>query len=467
MMHHLTTWLLAALLLGSTALAEPTAPRNVILLIGDGMGDQQISIARNYLRGVDGRLLLDEMPLRAAVGVLTVEDEVDGGPVYVADSANTATSMATGAVTSRGRIATTPGSDQDLVTLVELAAAAGYRTGIVTTASVTDATPAAFASHVSLRLCEGPDTMVDIRKLGVPMGGCPADLKANGGGGSIAEQLVASPLDVILGGGREHFEQGAEGESGSVLDQARRRGMHTVFDAGELAAQHSGRVLGLFAPGTMPVRLRGEGDRRAEPPRPSLLNRLHPYLGSVTLPRPMRCEANPEAAAVPGLQDMTVAALSLLSRQNERGFFLMVESASIDKQAHERRPCGSIGEIQQLEEALASALAFAAGHPDTLVLVTADHTHAAQLVPEQSLYAAYGVPIYTPGQLARIITPQGGVMSVNYASNNFSHEEHTGANVPLFVNEAGRGRVPAYLLQTELFTVMRDYLLLESGRPTD
>jgi len=447
------------LLAAAATLAAGAAPRNVILIIGDGMDDQQISIARNYLRGASGKLLLDEMPLRAAVGVLAIEDKEDGAPVYVADSANTATSIATGVNTSRGRIATSAGSDLDLPTIVERAAASGLRTGIVTTASVTDATPAAFASHVSMRLCQAPDRMIDIRYRGIPLGGCPADLKANGGRGSIAEQLAVSPLHILLGGGSKYFNPKAEAETISVLDLAARQGFQLAANGTELAASDpAGRVLGLFSPGTMPVRLQGENDRSAEPPQPSLLNRLHHYLGSVSMPAPMRCVVNTDAARVPSLRQMTDAALASLSRDNQRGFFLMVESASIDKQSHERRACGSIGELQQLEEALASALDFAAGHPDTLVLVTADHSHAAQIVPVESLYSAYPIPIYTPGQLVLIETPEGGLMAVNYATNNFSHEEHTGANVPLFGNAVAMGRVPSYLQQRDIFDIIRDYL---------
>jgi alkaline phosphatase len=443
----------------ATAVAGAGETRNVILIIGDGMDDQQITIARNYLRGAAGELLLDTMPLRAAVGVLAIEDKIDGKPVYVADSANTATSMATGVVTSRARIATSAGSDEDLATIVELAAARGYRTGIVTTASVTDATAAAFASHVSFRRCEGPRTMVDIQYGTINLGGCPEDLKANGGRGSIAEQLVASPLHVILGGGRKHFTADAEGEVFSVLELAVDNGFTVVGSPAELgSAPPAPRLLGLFSAGNMPVRLRGEDGRAAESPRPTMLNRMHGYLGDVSLPAPMNCTANPAAAKVPSLRQMTETALATLARDNKRGFFLMVESASIDKQAHERKPCGSIGELEQLEEALASALAFAASHPRTLVLVTADHSQAAQLVPVTSLFAAYPVPIYTPGKIALINTPEGGLMAVNYATNNFSHEEHTGANVPLFSNSEGEGLVTPYLVQAQIFTIMRTYL---------
>ena len=443
---------------GASAPSSPSS-RAVILIIGDGMDDQQITIARNYLKGAAGELLLDTMPIRAVAQVLAIEDEVNGKPVYVADSANTATSIATGVVTSRGRIATSAGSDEDLTTIVELAAAAGYRSGIVTTSSVTDATPAAFVAHTSFRLCEGPNSMVDISYKEIPLGGCPADLIANGGKGSIAEQLAVSPLDLILGGGSKHFRPQAEVGQMSVLQLAQQEGFTVATSGEELQkARRADRILGLFAPGTMPVRMRGEGGRQAEKPQPSAMNQLHRYLGDVTLPAPMNCEPNPAGASVPSLQQMTEVALDFLSRDNQRGFFLMIESASIDKQTHERKPCGAIGEMEQLEEALATALAYAGSHPHTLVIVTADHSQAAQLVPVTSLFAAYPVPIYTPGMTARIRTPEGSLMAINYATNNFNREEHTGANVPLYSNEEGLGRIAPYLRQPELFSVMREYL---------
>ncbi|MAT93002.1 MAG: alkaline phosphatase [Halioglobus sp.] len=459
--------LLAIALLHATAVSAQApvpdpggdTPRNVILIIGDGMDEQQLTIARNYLHGAAGKLLLDSLPLRAAVQVLTIEDKVDGGPVYVSDSANTATSLATGAVTSRGRIGTSAGSDQPLRNIVELAHAAGLRSGIVTTASVTDATPAAFVAHINFRLCENPSLMQEVVYRDIHLGSCAQHSKARGGAGSIAEQLAASPLQVLLGGGSKHFDVAVEGGQRSVAEQARAQGFRLLYSERELAAAPGGeRLLGLFAPSTLPVRLQGEDGREAEEPRPSLLNRLHPYLGSVTLPEPMRCEPNPAFDGIPSLRQMTEVALAQLSANNERGFFLMVESASIDKQAHERKPCGSIGELAQLEEALASALDFATQHPHTLVLVTADHAQAAQLIPHESLFSAYPIPLYTPGKLARIVTPEGAQMAVNYATTNFIMEEHTGAAVPLYSNAEGAGRVQSFLRQPDLFAIMRDYL---------
>ena len=434
-------------------------PRNVILIIGDGMDEQQITIARNYLHGASGQLLLDQMPLRSAVQILTTEDRVDGKPVYVADSANTATSMATGQITSRGRISTSAGSDNSIETIVELAANAGIRSGIVTTASVTDATPAAFAAHINFRLCENPDAMVDVNYKDIPLGDCSQHLKANGGAGSIAEQLANAPLHVLLGGGSKHFAPTIEGGSESVQKHAKNNGFQLLTSKEALAGAAPGKpLLGLFAPSTLPVRMRGEGGRSAEDPEPSLLNHLHDYLGEVELPEPMVCEANPEFNGIPSLQSMTDAALRHLRHNNDKGFFLMVESASIDKQSHERKPCGSIGELQQLEEALASALAFAKHYPRTLIMVTADHSQAAQLIPFNSLFAAYPIPTYTPGKLARIITPEGSHMAINYATTNFMMEEHTGAAVPLFSNSEGEGRIPSFLQQPQIFSITRDYL---------
>lgn len=436
-----------------------TEPRHVILIIGDGMDEQQVTIARNYLHGARGQLLLDQMPVRGASQILTIEDKVGGKPLYVADSANTASSMATGEITSRGRISTSAGDDRDLPTIAELASAAGYRTGIVSTASVTDATPSAFAAHISFRLCENPELVEAVVYRDIPLGSCAHDLKANGGPGSISEQLAASDVDVILGGGSKHFAVKAEGSAKTVLEQARDNGFKTVSSASELKAGANGsRLLGLFSESTMPVRLQGEGGRIAELPEPSLLNHVHQYLGDVTMPETMVCEPNPEFAGLPTLKQMTDAAIAHLSEGNDKGFFLTIESASIDKQSHERKPCGSIGEVAQLDEALASALAFAAENPRTLILVTADHSQAAQLIPYVSLFAAYPIPTYTPGYVALIETPEGSHMAVNYATSNFMMEEHTGAAVPLYSNSEGKDLVPPFVQQPQLFGIMKEYL---------
>lgn len=440
------------------ALADPASSdyRAVILLIGDGFDDQHVTMGRNYLAGLGGELTLDTLPVRSAVQIETTD--ASGAPVYVADSANTATSLASGVITEIGRVGT-DASDQDSPTVLERAAAAGYRTGIVSTASVTDATPASFMAHVSNRRCENPGIMLGGERYGVPFPGCPQDATSHGGPGSIAEQIVASPVDIVLGGGRKHFS-GAVAESGpTVLETAEAQGI-TVIDSLDQAQSATGRVLGVFADSHLPVRWQGTDGRGAEDADTSLMNAVDARLGTATQPAPMRCEPNPDFGDSPTLAAMTEAALTHLDKDNQTGFFLMVESASIDKQSHSRNPCGSIGEIEQLEEALAVALAFAANHPDTLVLVTADHAQAAQIIPEPSLFDEMPVPIYSPGKVARIQTPEGGLMRINYATNNFAAEEHTGANVPLFGNATASGVVKPFMRQREVHDAMASFLKL-------
>ena len=172
----------------------------------------------------------------------------------------------------------------------------------------------------------------------------------------------------------------------------------------------------------------------------------------------MSCEPNPDYQDTPSLVDMTSTALKQLSTDNDQGFFLMIESASIDKQSHKRNPCGSIGEIAQLEETLAAARAFAATHPDTAIIVTADHAQAAQILPEPTLYSNYPIPIYSPGLTARVRTPEGGMMRINYATNNGFSEEHTGANVPLFANEVIAPRLKPFMRQREVNEAMQQFL---------
>ena len=432
---------------------------SVILIIGDGMDDHQITIARNYLVGSRGKLLIDRLPLRSTAQVLTIDNDNPDKAIYVADSANSATSMATGVVTSIGRIGTSAGDDKDLVNIVELAHRQGLKTGIVSTASITDATPASFYAHISTRDCENPDMMVGTDPYFDLVIACSPDLKSNGGLGSISEQLIDSGVHVALGGGMKHFTPLAEGSDQTVLELAKESGYQLVSNATELDGSGAGKLLGLFSPSTMPVMWRGQDDRAAEKPDPSFLNRIHSMLGSVTYPEPMDCESNPEYIDIPSISLMTQTALDRLTEEDERNFFLMVESASIDKQSHQRKACGSIGELKQLDESLAVAIKFAESHPDTLILVTADHGQAAQLVPERTLYSGIPVPVYTPGHVARINTSEGVIMAVNYATNDFVSEEHTGVNIPLLSNDVGQGSVPAMVTQPEIFDIIKSHLL--------
>ncbi len=171
-----------------------------------------------------------------------------------------------------------------------------------------------------------------------------------GGKGSITEQLLNARPDVSLGGGAKTFAETAtagEWQGKTLHEQAVARGYQIVTDAASLAAiseANQGKpLLGLFSDGNMPVRWEG--------PKAS-------YHGNIDKP-PVTCTPNPKRdASVPTLAQMTEKAIDLLSR-NEKGFFLQVEGASIDKQDHAANPCGQIGETVDLDEAVQKALEFA------------------------------------------------------------------------------------------------------------
>ena len=235
--------------------------------------------------------------------------------------------------------------------------------------------------------------------------------------------------------------------------EAQNYGFKTIAERGELAGiQSNERILGLFSGSTMPVRYRGVNGAQAD-----FLQRVD---GTVVWPEPFACEINPASETMPTLREMTQVALTQL--ENDDGFALMIESASIDKQAHDRNPCGSIGEVEQLIEVLQTAMRFQDTHPNTLILVTADHGHSATLIPDISGLAEleYG----SPGRFARIKTPEGGVMGINYASNDSPMwDEHSGVAVPLYAIGPGIGDIPVFIRQAEIHTISMNHLGL-SGR---
>jgi alkaline phosphatase len=423
----------------------------VVLFIGDGVDDHQLTIARNYLLGADGRFIFDTFEHRAAATVQTVLEQDPRVPEYVADSASGGTAISAGVVTSRGRIATRAGSGEPVETVLELAAAAGKQTGIVTTSSIADATPATFAAHIRRRWCQGPREMLptptDPR--------CPQDQKANGGPGSIAEQLAVSGIDLLLGGGHRYFDQPDEAGV-AVLRRARDAGYRIVRDAASLRAATGdrGKVLGLFGDDTLPVEWAGEDGGRG---RSIELTAG----GQVIAPEPFRCVDNPRFGERPTLEAMTRWALTRLESA-PNGFFLMVESASIDKQAHAGNPCGQIGETRALDQAVRAAVAYQDRHPDTLIVVASDHGHSAQIVPWPSLFATSRSDAqYPPGKVALLRTLEGAVMAVSYGTNTRYLEEHTGTQVPVYAQGPGAAAVRGLIRQSDLFGILRRALALE------
>ncbi|MCB9896971.1 MAG: alkaline phosphatase [Planctomycetes bacterium] len=317
-----------------------TRAKNVILFLGDGMGVSTITAARireGQLRGETGEensLAFETLPYSALIKTYDTNQQVP-------DSAGTMSAIMTGSKTRAGVIsvdpelplgAPVPAGTHALATLLEDCERRGMRTGVVTTARLTHATPACCYAHVSHRDWECDADMPDAaRTAGVV---------------DIARQLAQFPvgdgIDVALGGGRAQFvPRAAGGRRTDGLDLERawadaRPGRVLVHDASELAGVPSGsQVLGLFAESHMP------------------------YV----------CE---EVPGVPSLADMTSKALDLLG--NEHGYFLMVEGGRIDHGHHAGNAYRALSEAIAFSDAVRVALERT-DPTDTLVLVTADHSH--------------------------------------------------------------------------------------------
>ena len=407
--------------------------KNIILLIGDGMGDSEITAARNYAEGAGGFFKgIDALPLTGQYTHYSL-DKKSGKPDYVTDSAASATAWSTGVKTYNGALGVDI-HDKDHMTILEMAKAAGLATGDVSTAELQDATPAALISHVISRRCYGPTVTSEK---------CALNALEKGGKGSITEQLLNARPDVTLGGGAKTFSETAtagEWQGKTLREQAQARGYQLVSDAASLAAISTANqdkpLLGLFADGNMPVRWEG--------PKASLHGNLDKPAVTCT-PNPKRTDSVPTLAA------MTEKAIELLSK-NEKGFFLQVEGASIDKQDHAANPCGQIGETVDLDEAVQKALEFARKDGNTLVIVTADHAHASQIIP---------VDTKAPGLSQALTTKDGAVMAMTYGNSEEESMEHTGTQVRIAAYGPHAANVVGLTDQTDLFYTMKAALSLK------
>ena len=295
------------------------APRNVILLIGDGMGIGAIAAGRCGGPGRDGRLAVDTMPVTGFSITFSAN-------ALVTDSAAAGTALAAGVKTNNGVISMTP-DGKPVKTILELAREMGKSTGITSTKFITDATPAVFVSH--------------------------ADSRAKNE--EIAVQMVASGVDVILGGGRQFFlpksAGGARADDRNLLDEAAKSG-YDVFESAEaMQKTAANKMIGLFAPNIM----------TSERPEPTIA-------------------------------EMTAKAIEALNR-NRKGFFLMSEGGKIDSGGHANDAGVAVKEMLMFDDAVRAALDFAKKDGHTLVIVTADHDTGGFAIGEPNAEN----PKFTPG----------------------------------------------------------------------
>ncbi|MDP1770811.1 MAG: alkaline phosphatase [Methylobacter sp.] len=319
--------------------SEAAKVKNVIMIIGDGMGPQQVGLLLSYARQAPHSVIanrttaLDRMMEQGRLGISMTY----AADTLVTDSAASATQLATGKFAGAEML----GLDKDgnpQENIIEKARRMGKATGLVSDTRITHATPAAFAAHQTHRSQEN----------------------------SVAEDLLATGADVMFSGGLNswlpeqandknsalHRElaqmtgnsieiKSARKDGKNLLTVAQQQGYTLAFNKAQLQ-QATGKTLGLFAESGMANGII-ETQNRAD-------------TGHVQ----------------PTLKEMSVQALEILSR-NEQGFFLMIESGQIDWAAHRNDTGLLLHEMLRFNDTLNAVLDWAENRPDTLIIVTADH----------------------------------------------------------------------------------------------
>ena len=322
-----------------------TEPKNIIYMIGDGMG-------ANIIQATQEKHANDLYGNKLAINYLT---QVGTHSSYsatnqITDSGAGGTALATGHKTANYTIGMNIDHTVNYKSVLELAAEKGKSTGIVVTKSVTDATPATFTAHVEDRLLQKEIANQQLQKI------------------------IDGTLDLVLGGGSEYYEHFS---NDSVFDEAESKGM-SYGERWNDTVEDKLPLVGLYA-------------------RDALLT---------------------SSPVTPTLAEMTELALGLLS-EDENGFFLLVEGSQIDSMAHDNDLEKQIYEMHQFDSAIAVAMKYVALHPDTVLIITADHETGCLYFPEEGYgkgdsytylyddHSCINVPVYA---LGHGIDALGGIM---------------------------------------------------------
>ncbi len=320
--------------------SQPVPPvRNVILMIGDGMGPQQVGLLMAYARYAahsavpDRTAAIERMFNEGVLGVMRTECNGD----LVVDSAASATQLSTGQLAGSEMIGIDYQGNR-VEHILEIAHRLGKSGGLVTETRITHATPAGFAAHQQNRNMEN----------------------------EIAVDLLAVHPEVMLAGGLRHFVPEAINNRDSAAYAAlmqltggaypatskrfdnqdllleARKSYKLVFDRTTLAAAHAGPLFGLFADSEMLDALAEEA------------------------------VADDPKHTQPSLVEMSSKALEVLN-QNPKGFFLMIEGGEIDWAGHNNDAGLLLHEMLQFDDAVRLAYDWVRQRDDTLLVVTADH----------------------------------------------------------------------------------------------
>ena len=297
-------------------------PKNIILLISDGMSLTQVSTYRLLKGGPNERIAVDKFPVS---GIVLTHSE----NAIVTDSASSATAFSTGRKTNNGAL----GLDEDnkiLENFTEIIDRYGYVSSLISTSEITHATPAAYASHVDLRW------------------------KTD----EISLQMMESKVMTILGGGRHFFlpeDLGGKRSDGLNLLEQMESSRMVMTEKKELDSfDHSdlGKVVGLFADEALRDKEKPE-NHVFEPSSSEMLN-------------------------------FAINRSEKFNENGCKGFFIMLEGSQVDWAGHANDLNYLKREMQDFDEAVELALDYATQNQDTLVIATADHETGGLLIESSS-----------------------------------------------------------------------------------
>lgn len=329
---------------------KPTGKRNMIFMVSDGMGPTSLEMTRSFRQWRDGLSIDDLLVLdQHAIG----SSRTRSSDTLVTDSAAGATAFSCGFKSYNGAIAVLP-DHSPCGTVLEAASLAGYKTGLVVTTRMTDATPACFASHANLR---GYEDSIAEQEIG--------------------EHPLGRVVDLMMGGGRCHFlpnttRGSCRGDDRDLTQVASKNGfnyIHTLSQLDELNDETKLPLLGLFAENDIPYEI----DRRSQ-------NNLYP-----------------------SLEEMSRSALKALSKateNSEKGFFLMIEGSRIDHAGHDNDPAAQVHEVLAFDKAFAAALEFLEHDSTPGVLVSTSDHETGGLSAARQLHKSYPEYLWYPGVLA-------------------------------------------------------------------
>ncbi|KAA8647301.1 hypothetical protein EYZ11_013404 [Aspergillus tanneri] len=331
---------------------KPTGKRNLIFMVSDGMGPASLTMTRNYRQyteglPVDSTLVLDSHIIGTS--------RTRSSSSLVTDSAAGATAFSCASKSYNGAISVLP-DHTPCGTVLEAASLEGYKTGLVVTTRITDATPACFAAHVNMRQYE--DRIAEQE---------------------VGEHPLGRVVDLMLGGGRCHFlpnttEGSCRGDDRDLLGLAKEKGFHYLSDREGFDSLNHGSeaklpLLGLFAENDIPFEI----DRRSQ------------------------------TDVYPSLEEMARTALNTLSQataDSEQGFFLMIEGSRIDHAGHGNDPAAQVHEVLAYDRAFAAVLEFLERDSTPGVLISTSDHETGGLSGARQLHTTYPDYKWLPGVLA-------------------------------------------------------------------